>query len=216
MAGDADDESPRKRLTRAEARAQTRRRLLDAAAATFARKGYDAASVEEIAEAAGYSVGAVYSNFSGKEQLFSELRSERAAMRLDEVADALRAAQGQPGGAFGELSRQLIEVADKNIEVAALHTEFWLHAIRNPGAMDVLAESVGQTLQSLTPIAAELLAEHDVDQSVVRPETFAVSLLALHQGLIRQRRTDPSWVPEELFGQLLSWLLAGMPKIPSH
>lgn len=179
---DRDDSVvPRKRLTRAEARAQTRRRLLDAAAETFARKGYDAASVEEIAEAAGYSVGAVYSNFSSKEQLFSELRSERAALRLDEVADALRSAQGDPGGPFAKLSRQLVEVADKNIEVAALHTEFWLHAIRNPGAMDVLAESVGQTLQSLTGIAADLLAEHNVDQSVVRPETFAVSLLALHQ-----------------------------------
>ena len=47
-----------RRLTRAEARAQTRERLLDAAAEVFARKGYGAASVELIAESAGFSVGA--------------------------------------------------------------------------------------------------------------------------------------------------------------
>ncbi|HTZ25378.1 MAG TPA: TetR family transcriptional regulator, partial [Streptosporangiaceae bacterium] len=47
---------PRKRLTRAEAKARTRELLLDAAARTFARKGFAGASVEEIAEDAGFTV----------------------------------------------------------------------------------------------------------------------------------------------------------------
>ena len=73
------DAAPRRqRLTRAEAKARTRQQLLDAAARTFARKGYAGASVEEIAESAGYSTGALYSNFASKEQLFLELMSARA------------------------------------------------------------------------------------------------------------------------------------------
>jgi AcrR family transcriptional regulator len=63
----------RRRLSREETREQTTQRLLDAAEKVIARKGLDAASVEDIAETAGYSRGAFYSNFSGKEDLFIEL-----------------------------------------------------------------------------------------------------------------------------------------------
>jgi AcrR family transcriptional regulator len=63
----------RKRLTREETREQTTQRLLDAAAKVIARKGLDGTSVEDIAETAGYSRGAFYSNFSSKEDLFIEL-----------------------------------------------------------------------------------------------------------------------------------------------
>src|SRR3712207_4648784 len=75
----------RQRLTRAEKQAQTRDRLVDAAARVFARRGFHAASVEEIAEEAGYSHGAVYSNFSGKEELFIAVYEHRVASRVGDV-----------------------------------------------------------------------------------------------------------------------------------
>ncbi|GLQ95643.1 TetR/AcrR family transcriptional regulator [Dyella mobilis] len=68
---------PRKRLTREESREQTRQRLLDAAAVMIAKKGLSATSVEDIAENAGYTRGAFYSNFNSKTDLFIEL------LRLD-------------------------------------------------------------------------------------------------------------------------------------
>src|SRR4051812_11272388 len=61
------------RLTREQSRAQTRERLLDAARDVFARSGFHGASVDEIASAASYSTGALYSNFDGKEDLFLAL-----------------------------------------------------------------------------------------------------------------------------------------------
>jgi AcrR family transcriptional regulator len=64
---------PRKRLTREESRDLTRQRLLDAAAVIIAKKGLAAASVENIAERAGYTRGAFYSNFDSKIDLFIEL-----------------------------------------------------------------------------------------------------------------------------------------------
>jgi len=204
------NQTPR-RLTRAEARAQTRQRLLDAAADVFAKKGYTAASVDEIAEYAGFSVGAVYSNFPGKEQLFSELMAERAVGRVGAMAEAMRTAREDGQDPLAGLGQMLIAAADKDIEVAALQTEFWLHAVRNPDAMQILAHGSDQTLALLREVLADVLRDNDVDPSVTA-ESFAVVVLALYQGLVRQRRTDPARVSEGLFGQALSWQIAGMPK----
>lgn len=84
----------RKRLTREDSRDQTTQRLLDAAQRLIAKKGLSAASVEDIAEAAGYTRGAFYSNFSSKGDLFIELlrrdhekaTAEFIALRSDELS----------------------------------------------------------------------------------------------------------------------------------
>src|SRR5712664_2037382 len=72
----------RKRLSRDDSREQTTQRLLDAALKLIAKKGLEAASVENIAAAAGYTRGAFYSNFSSKDDLFIELlrRDHQEAM----------------------------------------------------------------------------------------------------------------------------------------
>jgi AcrR family transcriptional regulator len=61
------------RLTRAQRRQQTRARLLEAAGQVFARRGFHAATLDEVAEAAGYTKGAVYANFANKDGLFLAL-----------------------------------------------------------------------------------------------------------------------------------------------
>jgi AcrR family transcriptional regulator len=74
----------RKRLTREQSKDQTRLRLLDAAQAIFMKKGFVAASVEDIAEAAGYTRGAFYSNFRSKPELFLELlRRDHESMQAE-------------------------------------------------------------------------------------------------------------------------------------
>src|SRR5579883_3082128 len=104
-----------RRLSRAEAKEHTRDRLLDAAAALFARKGFAGASLEEIAESAGYSVGAVYSNFAGKEQLFLELlaarRSKASARRATAFSAFVEEASSGNSEPFGALSRLFTTVA---------------------------------------------------------------------------------------------------------
>lgn len=80
----------KKRLSRADSRERTAQRLLDAAERLIARRGLDATSVEEIAEAAGYSRGAFYSNFKSKEDLFFEVLrrdQERTSARFAAVID---------------------------------------------------------------------------------------------------------------------------------
>src|SRR5260370_23427492 len=113
-----DSNAPRQRLPRAEAKSRTRQLLLDAAASVFARKGYVGASVEEIAETAGFSIGAVYSNFGSKEELFLELS---AAYRSDLIAEAAGAVP-EHGTGTGELWRLLTRAAGKDPDVALLHS----------------------------------------------------------------------------------------------
>src|SRR5258707_14547930 len=72
----------RQRLTREQSKDQTRQRLLDAAQAVFMKKGFVAASVEDIAGAAGYTRGAFCSNFRWKNEVFRErLGRERPIMQ---------------------------------------------------------------------------------------------------------------------------------------
>ncbi|WP_345810734.1 TetR/AcrR family transcriptional regulator [Paraburkholderia sp. PREW-6R] len=74
----------RQRLTREQSKDQTRERLLDAAQALFMKKGFVAASVEDIAGAAGYTRGAFYSNFRSKSELFLELlRRDHEVMQAE-------------------------------------------------------------------------------------------------------------------------------------
>jgi AcrR family transcriptional regulator len=200
-------ELPRKRMTRAEAKARTRALLLEAAARTFARKGFAGASVEEIAETAGFSIGALYSNFGSKDQLFVELLSERAAGRVAEAARILGGdANPDPVHALGQL---LVSVADKDADFALLQAEFWLYAMRNPGVLETLATQNRETREALTGLiitrAPDLRAAAEAS-----PDTVATVLLALFRGLVQLRRTDPGSVPDDLFGQAVRWLFSGI------
>jgi len=189
------------RLSRAEAKARTRELLLDAAARVFAQKGYAGASVDEIADTAGYSIGAVYSNFGGKEQLFVELLKERANDRVTQAAEIM--GDAEPGDATRAMSRLVIEVADKDTDFAPLQAEFWLYAVRNPELMESLAERMREPRDMLTALVSRSVPDAE------RADQLSTIIMALFQGLVRQRRTDPDSVPEELFGQALRWLFTG-------
>jgi AcrR family transcriptional regulator len=77
------------RLTRAESKALTRRRLLDAAPAVFAERGFHGASLEAVSEEAGLTKGAVYSQFESKADLFLAFQEERNAATLRRVQESL-------------------------------------------------------------------------------------------------------------------------------
>src|SRR5438105_13953357 len=120
----------RRRLTREESRSQTRERLLRAAARVFLRRGFHRASVEEVAETAGYSTGAVYSNFSGKEDLLLALWDAREREEEQAIAGILTR---QPTfasrvEAVGEYFARLVEL---DRERTQLQTEVFTVAMRD-------------------------------------------------------------------------------------
>ncbi|HTE69939.1 MAG TPA: helix-turn-helix domain-containing protein, partial [Actinomycetes bacterium] len=95
------------RLSRAERREQTRQELLTAAEACFVSRGFHATSVDQVAERAGYTKGAVYSNFASKEDLFFAVYQRRVERMLTELEPGLR--QAGPERAFDRLATSMIE-----------------------------------------------------------------------------------------------------------
>src|SRR5690349_2324618 len=80
---------PVERWTPARRRALTRDTLVSSAAAVFARRGYEGASLEEIADAAGFTRGAIYKNFGGKEDLLFAVAERDFAERLRTLSERL-------------------------------------------------------------------------------------------------------------------------------
>src|SRR4051812_50109383 len=76
---------------------EVRERVLQAAGEVFAERGFAAASLDQVAAAAGFTKGAVYSNFRSKDDLFLALMEDEGARRIDTVEAALRATGDLPG-----------------------------------------------------------------------------------------------------------------------
>lgn len=179
--------------------------MLDAAAYFFARKGFAGASVDDIAEGAGFSSGAVYSNFASKEELFLELLASRNDVRLAEVVVVVSDQDKQVAQVRSAMSRFLVEVAEKDTELAALQAEFWLYAIRRPEFRESLAAQFRANRDGLAVALA------DRNQPVDLPlEDLATVVIALFQGLVQLRRTDPALVPTHLYDNAAHWLFAGI------
>jgi AcrR family transcriptional regulator len=199
----------RRRLTRAEAKEQTRRRLLESAARAFAEKGFGGASLEEIAESAGYSTGALYANFANKEELFMEVVATRRARAAARRAEAVGEVFDQQADPFDALSQLFLQVAERDREFAPLQAEFWLYAVRHPAAMGVIAAGVSDQVDALEPVVARALNRFSAAADAA-PREVTMVMLALFQGLMRQRRLDPHAVPDDLFARALRWLFAGL------
>ncbi|MGO8684770.1 MAG: TetR/AcrR family transcriptional regulator [Thermoleophilia bacterium] len=208
----SNSEKPRRRLTRVEAKAKTREQLLAAAERVFAQKGLAGASVEEIAEDAGYSTGALYSNFESKEQLFLELMAARrargAATRVSAVSGMVDEVGTGNDDPLAALTRFFVQMTERYSEFAPLEAEFWLYAVRNPEAMGGLAATRHEQLDALEGLVGQALQRFGSAPTVsVRAVTTVV--VALFEGLVRQRRIDPEHVADDLFAQAVRWLFSG-------
>ena len=101
------------RLSRKEKQAQTRACLMHSAATVFARRGLQQASIEEVAEDAGFTKGAFYANFKSKEELFLAMLDERFGKRLEEIERVLESGAPvedqarQAGADFSEFLKRL-------------------------------------------------------------------------------------------------------------
>ena len=182
----SDASRPGARMTREQSKAHTRERLLEAARSVFASSGFHGASVEEIAATAGFSTGALYSNFDGKEDLFLVLMQRE----IDEHA------------------REIAEAVEREPELLLLFMEFWAYGVREAQVRPKVAARFAQVRQLLTRLIADSVREFDLELELPA-EQLAVAIDALADGIARQKLTDPDAVPDELMGKVLSLLLAG-------
>jgi AcrR family transcriptional regulator len=196
------------RMTREQSRANTRERLLAAARSAFARSGFHGASVEEIASEAGFSTGALYSNFDGKEDLFLVLMEREIAEHQREIAEAVRAQASVAARATGG-AQQWMTMIDRQPELLLLFMEFWAYGVRDPRMRPKVAERFAQVRQVLTQLIADGVRDFDLELEIPA-EQLAIVIDALADGIARQKLADPDAVPDDLMGRALSLLLSAV------
>lgn len=200
----------RKRESRAEKQARTRAALIATAAEVFARRGYDGASVEEIAERAGYSHGAVYSNFEGKADLFLAVFEDYMAERVRELAETQAAL---PEGAPLEqraraLADQWMERFARDRASVILHMEFIARGEREAE----LAKRFGNRSAAMREAVAGYISEYQREAGVelaMPAGDLALVMRALGIGLAIESLVSPEAVRDDLYGDFTE-LLVGL------
>lgn len=192
------------RLTREEKKARTRSQLIDAAATVFARRGYVAASLDEVAEEAGLTKGAVYSNFDSKEDLFQAVIDARLNEPMLQAADVI-----DTTGTFEEQAmagaRMVSSVFEQERATWLLALELDVYAARNPEYASTAATRYRERIAQV----ADLITEHAEGSGVSLPlpaKEMAIAVTALSQGMALQRLTDPDGVPADLLGRVYALL----------
>jgi AcrR family transcriptional regulator len=189
------------RLSRAEQQQRTRAALLDAAGEVFAERGFQGASVEAIAERAGFSRGAFYSNFSSKDELFAELLQDRVYDVYRAMASASATAERQPSAReSGELLAAL-QADPHGRWMFRLWLELLAHAGRDEAARRRAAAFWDRTRALTAEAIARAFREAGVEPPSP-PERLASAAIAMDIGLALQHFVDPEGAPLDLYPEI--------------
>ena len=184
------------RLSRVEQQRQTRERVLEAADELFVEHGFHATSVDGVAAEAGYTRGAVYSNFESKEDLFFavyERRAERA------IAEWERQISGESGAARG-LDAVVVAITrrrGRDDGWLATFFEFWAHAVRRPALRARFAEIHLRAQEPLVRVLEADAREHGYELPD-DARKLAVALYAMQLGLQLEHLTLPELADSQL------------------
>lgn len=204
---------PRGHFDRSTRRAETRARLLEAAAEVYALRGFGGATLDEVAAQAGLTKGAVYDHFGSKENLLLALMEEYLAGQLAAqlgLFDRQQVTWERPLVASEEWMGGLRERPDR----FRLFVELWTHAQRDARLRRHLAGALGTLRATFAGFAAASAADAGVKPPDGAAEQFANATLGLGLGLAMVKLTDPDTVPDELLGVVLSLLVRTLESNP--
>ena len=194
-------------------REEVRRRILDAAAEVFARRGYEAARLEEIAYAAGFTKGAVYSNFEGKHALLAELIDQHARTQLA-VGSVEVAAQGRPRAAAEDIAEVFARGIVEQSTWSRLIVEIAQQAAHDPEVRQAYVGVRRALRDELAAALAEGCARHGIELTVPA-EQLALTLQALRLGLALENGTDPDEVDQAAVAAVFASTLRGVIRHPT-
>ncbi len=183
--------------------------LLAAGLQVFARRGYRQAGVDEIAAAAGYSKGALYWHFSGKEDLLQALLEEHIDGPMREMVALLESAPPQRDMSL-EAGREFARRLSGKRDAVLLEREYWSLAIRDPELRAHYAERQTE-LRSALAGALEARARHLGTPDLGMPaEDVARIVMSIIGGLSVDELIEPGSVRPELLGETLALVYAGL------
>lgn len=187
-------------------RSEVRARILAAATATFASHGFAGTSIDAIAEAAGFTKGAVYSNFGSKDDLFFALMDQQIDLRTRLVTEVVRDLPHGDEQALAAVGERLTEAITQNREWQLLFLDYWARAVRDPAVLARFIEhrravraAIAETVEHVT---------RSLDISMLLPaDLVGLLLLGLNNGLAIEELVAPGTVPARLIGSVLTSLI---------
>jgi AcrR family transcriptional regulator len=203
------------RLSRSERKERTRGDLLAAARLVFERHGFHRAALDQIAEEAGYTKGAVYSHFpGGKDELFLAVLDRHIDERLPTYAEMILS-QDSFEASLRAVARAIVALGERDPAWTPLLVEFWAHASHDPALRDAVRERNDRQARALAVLVDEHAALHGV--TYLLPTVDVVrgsSALARGMGLERLIAPDAPLGAtfEELFVAQMTGLARSAPQ----
>jgi AcrR family transcriptional regulator len=197
------------KLTRERRRELTRDALLAAARHVFAQRGFAGASLEEIAETAGFTRGAIYKNFANKEELFFEVFERGIERQLDAFTEAY---------AGGPMLDDIAKAADTwrnqlahDEEWLAFNLEFRLYALRNPRVRARFSDEQRRTRTLIARYIEEQVASAGLELKIPS-DTLAAILDATSVGFLEDALiTNDDSQPYEAFLRMIVPSMVDLP-----
>jgi AcrR family transcriptional regulator len=194
--------TPERRMER------TRAALIASARHVFANRGFDGASLDEIADAAGYTRGAIYKHFANKEDLLFAVYDSINTEVLDVFAEQLEI-DGDVDNR--ETAAMWFKVLTADKELWALNLEFSLYQYRNPAVRERSAGQRRQTRETVAAFMEHYTAEMGYTLKIPA-ETIAAILLVASDGFVQAARIDSGI--EELFATFLDLIIPAVMDSP--
>ena len=195
----------RLRMTRAERSEQTRAELVAAARTVFLRRGFHGASLDEISAEAGYTTGAVYSRFAGKDELFLAVVDYHLERRTRLYTDAALGAEDFEA-AHREIIRAAIAAGREEPGWTPLLMEFWTHAARREDLRAAVAERNERNLDASAELQ-ETVADRYRMRLLRSPREMQRAVTAMARGLSLERQIVRDAALEALFEDCVIALL---------
>jgi AcrR family transcriptional regulator len=200
------------RWTQERRRQRTRDLLLDAAEEVFAARGFEGASLEDIADTAGYSRGAIYKHFGGKEELFLAANKRFNERILEAFLDLIDPSTPLEELDLASIAKRWHDMQSRDARTYALGTEFNLYVLRNP---DVRGR-VAQQRRSIAEMIARFIDDQAARLGVslrIPSLTLARIVLATADGLEIAGYLDGS--EDDLYEPFLALLISAWDTPPS-
>jgi AcrR family transcriptional regulator len=198
---------PKLRVSRDERQAQTRQGLLDSAQQLFVMHGYGGTSIRDIADRAGYSQGAFYSNFVSKESLLLQLLQGHMQAEAGQLSGLLATDEQTPEQIFTALERWA-DVLNQDVDWCMLSIELQLHAWRSP-SFAAEYQLVWEVHRGQIAAVIETLFRRCKRIPPALPEELAAGFMALAHGLGLQRSSSTGKTPARIMITFLRGLVAG-------
>jgi AcrR family transcriptional regulator len=194
-------------ITRKEKQARTRAKLMRSAGKLFCRHGLEQASVDEIAQDAGYTKGAFYSNFKSKEELFLAMLDQKFGEEIKRIEAALKTDES-PDEVARHAGEDLMRFMRSDPEWERLYLEFVAYAGRNDEFRQELLTRCRAMDERLGEVYKRWSERIGIVPAIPIEDITQITSI-MTQGFLMSQQIDPD-LSEELYGTMLAAFMLGL------